>query len=97
MESPEKKARERRQFGRVDREIDIEVAIANFQQVFRTGNIGDGGVYLKAGDRPLLPERTIVRLTRQNEKVSHTVLGRIVWVSEDGMGIEYVEARGDTD
>jgi hypothetical protein len=94
VESPETNARERRQFSRVDREIGIEVSVAEYQQVLHTGNIGKGGIFLRAGDHPLLPVRTIVRLTPQDKKISHTVLGRVVWVSEEGMGVEYVGAVG---
>jgi len=97
VKSPETKARDRRQFERVDREIGIKVAVANYQHVLCTGNVGQGGVFLKSGDHPLLPVRTIVRLTPQDKKVSHTVLGRVVWVSEQGMGIEYVDPRDGAD
>jgi hypothetical protein len=85
---------ERRQFERVEREIGIEVSIAGYQQLLYTQNVSDNGVFLKSDDGQLLPPHTIVRLNPQHDRrPSATLLGRVVWSAEHGMGIEYV---GDT-
>jgi len=88
MESATASMKERRQYGRTEEQVSVEVRIAEYREQFMTRNVSNGGLYLEAADKPKLPIRTIVCVTEAGKE---TVLGRVVWVTEDGMGIEFVE------
>ena len=88
MESATVSMKERRQYQRIEEQVTVEVRIAAYREELTTRNVSDGGLYLEASDKPKLPIRTIVCITEEGKE---TVLGRVVWVTDEGMGIEYVD------
>lgn len=82
---------ERRLDERVDRELDIEVSLASYQKRLLTGNVSSSGVFLKVDDEDdALSPQTIIKLKLAEGKDSATILGRIVWAREEGMGIKFL-------
>lgn len=79
---------ERRCFPRIRVAFPVEVRLANYKQVFTAANISDGGLFVTTGARPRLPAGTIICLTEEGKD---TVLGQVVWVSDSGMGIKYLD------
>ena len=88
MESETIDMKERRQYQRIEEQVGVEVRIAAYREDLTTRNVSDGGLYLEAADKPKLPIRTIVSITEEGKD---TVLGRVIWVTDEGMGIEFVE------
>lgn len=88
MESATVNMKERRQYQRSEAQFTVEVRIARYRETFTVRNSSGGGLFLEAIDKPKPPLRTIVRITAEGKG---TVLGRVVWVTDDGMGIEFID------
>ena len=83
---------ERRQFVRRANSMPIEVRVGAYKETLKTRNYSQGGLFVETSGKAPLTVRTIVCLTEEN---SETVLGRVVWVAEDGMGIEFIDRSSD--
>lgn len=80
--------RERREFIRRQCEVVFEVRVGAYCEELVARNRNDAGLFLETRNHPPLPVRTIVCLTETGKE---TILGRVVWISEDGMGIEFLD------
>lgn len=83
---------ERREFLRRSRSAVFEVRVGSYREILETRNVSSGGMFLETKGKAPLPVRTIVCLTEEGKE---TVLGRVIWVSEDGMGVEFIERPAD--
>jgi len=81
-------AEERREFTRRQCETVFEVKVGAYCEELTARNRNDAGLFLETRNHPPLPVRTIVCLTETGKE---TILGRVVWISEDGMGIEFLD------
>lgn len=75
--------------------VSVKPAAGN-PQTLVTRDVGDGGLFLLAGDTERLPVGTEVIITpeRNNDGVTPlTIKGRVVYVCDQGMGIVFLEPR----
>lgn len=79
---------DRREFVRRQCEVVFEVRVGAYREELVARNRNDAGLFLETKNHPPLPVRTIVCLTESGKE---TILGRVVWVSEDGMGVELLD------
>lgn len=78
---------DRRQFQRRPDTVYIEVHVGAYRETLASRDLSVGGIFLETRNKASLPVQTIVCLTEEGQE---TVLGRVVWVAEDGMGVEFI-------